>query len=246
MSLPTVLRRVTAAWRVPGTRLGFWVHFSTMFAPTVLGLLWGFPYLVQAQGLTEQEASAMLSVLVLGAMIGGPVLGTITGRRPELRMPLVGAYLLVALGTWAVLLGWPGRLSAPALAVAFTLLSLGGPASSIGFALARDYNPLQRVGTATGVVNVGGFVATTVSALGVGVLLDALGAAGAATAFRIALLVVVAVLVVGVWRTCVWWRRARAAVFAAAARGEDVPVQLRPRRWDTPVEQPVRPVPVAA
>jgi MFS family permease len=48
--LRTVLRQVLAAWRVPGTRLGFWVHFSTMFAPTVLGLLWGFPYLVRAQG----------------------------------------------------------------------------------------------------------------------------------------------------------------------------------------------------
>jgi hypothetical protein len=35
-----------------------------------------------------------------------------------------------------------------------------------------------------------------------------------------------------VWRTIVWWRRARAAVFAAEDRGEAVPVQLRRRRWD--------------
>lgn len=45
-SLRTVLAQVTDAWRTPGTRLGFWVHFSTMFAPAMLGLLWGFPYLV--------------------------------------------------------------------------------------------------------------------------------------------------------------------------------------------------------
>jgi hypothetical protein len=30
----------------------------------------------------------------------------------------------------------------------------------------------------------------------------------------------------------VWWRRARAEVFAAANRGEEVPVRLTKRRWD--------------
>ncbi|KAA2258601.1 MFS transporter [Solihabitans fulvus] len=231
--LRTVLHRVATAWRVPGTRLGFWVHFTTMFAPAVLGLLWGFPYLVRAQGMSEHAASSLLSVLVIGALVGGPLLGGAIGRRPELRMPLVGLYLAAAVAVWAVLLTWPGgRVPAPLLVVAFALISLGGPASSIGFALARDYNPLHRVGTATGVVNVGGFVATTVSALGIGLVLDRAGAAAPAQAFRVALLVVVAVLALGIWRTIVWWHRARAAVFAAAERGEDVPVQLRRRRWE--------------
>lgn len=35
-SLRAVLTQVTNAWRTPGTRLGFWVHFSTMFAPAML------------------------------------------------------------------------------------------------------------------------------------------------------------------------------------------------------------------
>lgn len=106
------------------------------------------------------------------------------------------------------------------------------PPSSIGFALARDYNPLPRVGTATGVVNVGGFLATTVSALGVGLLLGAAGASDPTQAFRVALLSIVGVMGFGAWRTVLWWRRARAAVFAALARGEDVPVRIRPHRWD--------------
>ena len=49
---------------------------------------------------------------------------------------------------------------------------------------------------------------------------------------RLSLLAVVAVLLLGLWRTSVWWRRARAAVFDAAARGEDVPVRIRRRAWD--------------
>ena len=120
----------------------------------------------------------------------------------------------------------------------FAFLSLGGPASMIGFALARDYNPLQRVGTATGVVNVGGFVATTITALSIGVLLQLTGGQ-----FRIALLSVVVILALGTFRMLVWWRRARAALFAAQARGEAVPVQVRRRAWD--VAEPSR-IPVAA
>jgi MFS family permease len=228
--LGEVLTEVRRSWRVPGTRLGFWVHFSTMFAPAVLGLLWGFPYLVQAQGLSTGAAGSVLGVLVLGALLGGPALGVLISRRPECRMSLVIAYLASAFAVWAVLLGWPGgRLPLTVLVAAFAWLSLGGPASSIAFALARDYNPMRRVGTATGVVNVGGFVAITLSALGIGLLLDLTGS------FRIALLALVALLILGAWRTAVWWRRARAAVFAAEARGEAVPVQLTYRRWDAEV-----------
>ncbi|HEV7649691.1 MAG TPA: MFS transporter [Actinophytocola sp.] len=232
-SLRVVLGQVRQAWRTPGTRLGFWVHFATMFAPAVLGLLWGFPYLVQAQGLARPAASTLLAVLVVGAIVGGPAVGAVISWRPACRMTLVVGYLLAALGVWAVLLGWPGgHVPVPVLLTGFAVLSVGGPASSIAFALARDYNPLHRMGTATGVVNVGGFVAITVSALAVGLLLSFFAPLGSPAAFRLALLAVVVVLLLGLWRTSVWWRRARAAVFDAEARGEQVPVRIRRRAWD--------------
>ncbi|GAB3450319.1 MFS transporter [Actinophytocola sediminis] len=232
-SLRSVLGQVRHAWSTPGTRLGFWLHFSTMFAPAMLGLLWGFPYLVRAQGMSEAAAGLVLGVLVLGAIVGGPMVGAVISRWPERRMPLVVGYLVAALGVWAVLLGWPsGRVPVVVLVAGFAVLSVGGPASAIGFALARDYNPLRRVGTATGVVNVGGFVAITISALAVRLLMSAFEPLGPTTAFRLALLSVVVILLVGLWRTSVWWRRARAAVFDAAERGESVPVQIRRRAWD--------------
>jgi MFS family permease len=228
VSLRRVTGDVTRSWNVPGTRLGFWAHFSTMFAPAVLGLLWGFPFLVEAQGLSPHAAGSVLSVLVLGVLVGGPLVGLLVSRKPQWRIPFVIGYLSSTLLIWAVLLGWPGGHAPLAvLMAAFAWLSVGGPASSISFALARDYNPMRRVGTASGLVNVGGFVATTISALSVGLLLDLTGS------FRIALLSVVALLLLGSWRTLVWWRRARAAVFAAQERGEQVPVPLRQRRrWD--------------
>ncbi|MFK0244806.1 nitrate/nitrite transporter [Amycolatopsis azurea] len=227
-------RQVADAWRTPGTRLGFWVHFSTMFAPNVLTMLWGVPFLVQGQGFPKGTASSLLIVFVFGSMLGGPVIGGLIGRRPSLRMPLVGGYIGGAAVMWAVLLGWSGTTPIAVLVPAFAFLSLGGPASMIGFALARDYNPLSRVGTATGVVNVGGFVATTISALAVGVLLEWTGGE-----FRLALLSVIAVLAFGTFRMLVWWRRTRAVLFEAEARGERIPVQIRRRRWDAEAPLPV-------
>ncbi|GAB3906405.1 MFS transporter [Kibdelosporangium lantanae] len=224
--LREVAKNVHTAWHVPATRLGFWVHFATMATPAVFSLLWGFPYLVQAHGLSPEAASSVLGVMVIVTIVCGPAVGSVIGPRPEVRMTMVAAYLVLALGVFAFLLAWPGRMPVVLLTVAFGLLALGLPLSAVGFSLARDYNPLHRVGTASGVVNVGGFSATTMGALGVGLALD--WGAG----FRIALLVPALLMVVGTWRTAVWWRRARAAVFAAEARGETVPVRIRIRRWD--------------
>ncbi|HWC79180.1 MAG TPA: MFS transporter [Pseudonocardiaceae bacterium] len=237
IGLRDVLRGARAAWRVPGTRLGFWVHFATMVSPTTLSLLWGYPYLVTVQHLSAVDAGEVLAVLVVVALVANPVIGALTSRRRELRMPIVGGTLSVVAVVWTLLLALPGPLPFPALALAFAVFALGTPASSIGFALARDYNPVHRVGTATGVVNVGGFIATTFAALGVGLLVGAVGTGPAG--YRIGLLAVVAVLLLGSWRVVVWLRRARAAVFAAEVRGEEVPVQLRRRRWDhDPVPEP--------
>lgn len=222
-----VARNVRTAWRVPATRLGFWVHFATMAPPAVFSLLWGFPYLVTAQGLADQTASSVLGVMVITTIVSGPLIGAVIGQRPELRMPLIAWFLVLAVGLWAFLLLWPGHMPVALLTVAFGLMSLGLPLSAVGFSIARDYNPLHRVGTASGVVNVGGFLATTLGAFGIGLALD-FGAS-----FRIALLVPVALMVLGMWRSALWWRRARAEVFAAEARGEDVPVRIRHRRWDS-------------
>ncbi|MBM7775867.1 sugar phosphate permease [Actinokineospora baliensis] len=237
-ALADVVGQVRLAWRVPGTRLGFWVHFATMFSPGVLSLLWGYPYLVQGQGLSPAAAGSVLSLLVLVSMVTAPLIGQLMGRWPQSRMPMVGGFLAVAVLVWAVLLGWPGGVvPAPVVAVAFAIFAVGGPLSGVAFALARDYNPLHRVGTASGVVNVGGFTAITVSALGVGLLLGGDTASAGPSAFRMAFLAVTTVLLLGAWRTLVWWRRARAAVFAAETRGDEVPVRIRRRPWDIPAEQ---------
>jgi MFS family permease len=118
----------------------------------------------------------------------------------------------------------------PAVAVIFVVTLVGGPASMTAFALVRDYNPAHTLGTASGVVNVGGFVATVVGAVGFGVVLDAQGGTTPGHV-RLALAVFVAVQSFGAWRLGVWYRRTRATVRRRQLAGELVPVPVGRTRW---------------
>jgi MFS family permease len=55
------------------------------------------------------------------------------------------------------------------------VLASNGPGSMVGFDFARTENPPARLGSASGIVNVGGFSASLLVILVVGLLLDASG-----------------------------------------------------------------------
>ncbi|MEU9474425.1 MFS transporter [Streptomyces sp. NPDC048191] len=171
-----VRRQIAAAWREPGTRLGMWVHFTTQFPAMVFLLLWGLPFLVQAQGLSRATAGELLTLVVLSNMVIGLVYGQIVARHHAARLPLalgtVGATAL----TWAATVLYPGvRAPMWLLVVLCAVLGACGPASMIGFDFARPANPPERQGTASGITNMGGFVASMTTLFAVGVLLDATG-----------------------------------------------------------------------
>ena len=78
---------------------------------------------------------------------------------------------------WAVVLLWPGTPPLWLLIVLLVAIGIGGPGSLIGFDFARTFNPLRSLGSANGVVNVGGFLASFVMMFLIGVVLDAENAA---------------------------------------------------------------------
>jgi MFS family permease len=232
------LHRVRAAWRTPGTRLGFWVHFSCMSLATMFAVLWGLPYLVR-QGFTEAGASAVLLVCVLAAIVASPAIGAIFGRYPAARVPFALSVCLLTVAGWGLLLGGFGGRPPHLLIVAVVAVAaVGGPASTIGFSLARDYNPPAMVGTATGVVNVGGFTSTIIASLLVGGVLELTGP-GSGAGYRLAFCAAVAVQVLGTAMAVRWWLRVRGMLLGAQSRGEPVPVPVIHRQFDR-----VRPGPV--
>ncbi|MFD5329013.1 nitrate/nitrite transporter [Streptomyces sp. NPDC127092] len=171
-----VRRQIAESWREPGTRLGMWVHFTTQFPAMVFLLLWGLPFLVEAQGLTRETAGELLTLVVASNMLVGLVYGQIIARHHAARAPLALGTIAVTATLWATTLVYPGDHAPMWLLVTLcTVLGACGPASMIGFDFARPANPPERQGTASGIVNMGGFVASMTTLFAVGVLLDATG-----------------------------------------------------------------------
>lgn len=211
--------RPTATWRDamgmlrqslrrPGTRLGFWSHFTTQSSGTVLTLLWGFPVLTAGLGYSRTTAAGFLTLIVIAGVIAGPIIGVLTARFPTRRSNLVLGIVSAMAVSWTMVLSWPGEPPFWLVVVLFLTIGVGGPGSLIGFDFARTFNPLRSQGSANGVVNVGGFLASFVMMYAIGVILDVLDQArisgGAASdvfswdSFRIAFLVQYVVVGTGV------------------------------------------------
>jgi len=172
--LAAVRSNLVATWREPGTRIGLFTHLVTQFSGTVFALLWGYPFLTTGQGLSAGVAASLLSLLVLVGMAFGPLLGRLVAHWPLRRSNLVFGILGVTAGVWTVVLAWPGRAPLWLLVVLVLVLATNGPGSMIGFDYARTENPTERAGSASGVVNVGGFVASLCTVLAIGFVLDAM------------------------------------------------------------------------
>jgi len=93
-------------------------------------------------------------------------------RYPYYRSWMVlGVVAAMALG-WAVVLARSTPAPVWMLVVLVCLMATGGPASMVGFDLARTFVPVEASGRANGFVNIGGFSASLVTMGLIGVLLD--------------------------------------------------------------------------
>ncbi|MCW2634503.1 MAG: Transporter, superfamily [Blastococcus sp.] len=180
--LAEVRRNLVSTWREPGTRLGLYTHLATQFSGTTFALLWGYPFLVVGEGLAPGTAAGLLTLLVLVGMAVGPVFGRLCGWWPLRRSVLVFGILAATVTAWTVVLLWPGPAPLPLLVVLVVVLGTNGPGAMIGFDYARTENPAERMGSASGVVNVGGFLASLLTIFAVGAVLDLL-TPGASTAY---------------------------------------------------------------
>ena len=109
------------------------------------------------------------------------------------------------------------------------VLAVGGPGSVIGFDYARTFNPSRRMGTAQGMVNVGGFTASLLVVQAIGLVLGATGGYTPA-AFRLAWLVQYPVWLLAVLGVLVTRRQARAVLAAEGVRVPPLREALRRRQ----------------
>ncbi|WP_338478303.1 MFS transporter [Rhodococcus sp. DN22] len=215
-------RQIKTVWMRPGTRLGFFSHMGTQFSITTFALLWGVPYLKSAQGLDSRTVGSLLTLSVISAIVAGPILGILTGRYPMRRSWLVLTIMVASALMWTIVLSRSEPSPLWLLTILVVVISVGGPGSVIGFDYARTSNPSSAMGTAQGMVNIGGFLASLIVIQVMGVILGHMGGY-TFDGFRVAWMVQYPVWILGIVGVLVTRGKARRAL---AAEG----VHVRPIR----------------
>ncbi|MEZ0364272.1 nitrate/nitrite transporter [Mycobacterium sp. pUA109] len=167
----STLADIKAVWSRPGTRLGFFTHMGTQFAMTVFALMWGVPYLTKAQGLTPSVAGGLLTVSVATFAVAGVAIGIFSGRHPHARPALVLGLIIASATIWTVVLALPFRAPGWLLVLLVVVIAVSQTVSLVAFDFARTYNPRTSLGTAQGMVNTGGFIASLLVMQAMGIII---------------------------------------------------------------------------
>lgn len=210
LTLRQINRNLRESFLDPGTRLGLWSHFTAGFSGIVFAMMWGFPFLTLGIGLSPVMAGSLITLMVFGAVVSGPIMGRLTASFPMRRSNLVLLQIALTIVMWTIVLAWPGPAPVWILVLLILTISMNGPTSMIGFDFARSFNPINRLGGATGIVNMGCFVAGLAVIFAVGLVLDLRGGEFELNDFKWAFAtqyLVWAIGLAGVWRTRVLTRR---------------------------------------
>lgn len=205
---PSMILAVGHAMRTAGTWQAMWAHFALTGPFVVFTALWGYPFLVRSQHYSEQSASFTLGLVVVSAVLSAPFVGVLIIRVPRARSGVVKGSALVLLAVWTAVLSWGGG-RAPLALILVLAVSTGacGSTSVIAFDLAREVNPPERGGAATGVVNIGGFACAVFADLGIGLVLSGIGHGGRdAVGYRPAMAIVPVMITLGLVQ---FWRLGR-------------------------------------
>lgn len=156
----------------PFVRLAFWTHFTLQSASSIFLLLWGYPYLVEVQGLTPSAAGVFLGGLVVAGLFFGFLYSSLATKYPDRRSNLIIGTAVAVVACWLILLAKPGADDFWAILVLAIVLSISGPASILTFDLTRSFVESDKMGAANGIANMGGFTATFAAIFLVGFLND--------------------------------------------------------------------------
>jgi sugar phosphate permease len=178
------------------TWAGFMLHFGLIGSYLTFSGLWAVPYLTDGLGMSRPDATLHVSVMILGFAFSAFVVGTLSDRM-GLRLPLLRGLAVLFLACWTPwVMGW--ALPTAASLAAFALMGVSMSGAVLCWALAKELNPPSLSGTATSLVNVGGFLGTALFQPMVGWILDRGGAASVLEGYRHAAGLLAVIALIGV------------------------------------------------
>jgi predicted MFS family arabinose efflux permease len=212
-----IVATLRAAWARNGTRHGFFGHMGLMAPFALITAVWGTPYLQHAQGMSRATAAGYLLLAIAGFVVCAPIVGVLAARGLRAQNAIVLVLGVTMVAAWATLLLWPTpTVPRGVLVAALACIGAGAAGSMVPFDIARSEAPAVAAGSATAIVNCGGFLSASIGAVLVGALIGA-GTPSPAH-YQHAMLPVLAIAAIGLAGSArLAVRRERAAARAAAA-----------------------------
>lgn len=132
-------------WKIGGYAFSIWTPIA------VFAALWGVPYLQAKFNVSVVVASGMCSIIWIGIGIGSPLLGWLSDKLENRRLALGLSSVMGLIATSFIL--FDDHMSFQFANLMLFIFGLGAGGQSVSFAVVRDYNPPQMVGTASGFNN---------------------------------------------------------------------------------------------
>ncbi|RBW67446.1 MFS transporter [Bacillus taeanensis] len=138
-----------------------WALFCTHFGivGTYVGFIssWGVPYGMNLYNMTRSDASQLLMIGLIGALIGAPLSGWISSRLQAIKKPYVVVHFIL-LVSWSIFLLFQGNPPFFLVVMLFFIIGLAYGANALTFAAVRQSFPLKEAGIVSGFANTGGFL----------------------------------------------------------------------------------------
>lgn len=133
---------------------------------------WGEPYLEEAFGMTNMEASMLTTYLMIGNIISNVIFPVISDKQKK-RKPMLFFLLILGCVLWGSLV-FGGSAIRPLLGVIVFLLGFTSAPVPLLMSLIREYNPRQILGISVGVCNTFGMSASAIFPVLCGFIMDKL------------------------------------------------------------------------
>ncbi|MDQ0256316.1 sugar phosphate permease [Evansella vedderi] len=135
----------------------FLCHFGIV--GTYVGFIssWGVPYGMTLYGMTRTEASQLIMLGLIGALIGAPLASSIASRLETIKRPYIVVHIILLL-SWSVFLFFHGNPPFFMLIMLFFIIGLSYGANALTFAAVRQSFPIKDSGIVSGFANTGGFL----------------------------------------------------------------------------------------
>ena len=163
-----LLRRIFSnrqAWAL------FFCHFGVVGAYVGFIGSWAVPYGMNVYGMTRSDASQLIMVGLIGALIGAPLMSWISSRLATIKRPYAVVHITILL-SWATFLLFKGNPPFFMLYLLFFIIGFGYGASALTFAVVRQTFPIEEAGVVSGVANTGGFLSAVLLPSIFGLVLD--------------------------------------------------------------------------